>query len=790
MIGLSKYISDLKAKSADHLSREYHIDRFSLTEFELLNLFLLDQAIDKRWNLFVKTVKKDDQSETYLPTIISVAISLFFKNYCESDSFYKVGDILQKKGVRYEIMDIADNQYTLKYIYRGIDTTLQTTKSILDKDYLITNATFKDRKVKTKLIDYRNFFKEIFNTDNFPSAFPKKAIIIIEKKDFLNEIKAQTFSPKIKLDKAIPFQWINKNGKFEAAPIPIDPMIYLVPDYETFKEYIFNAGIDVDVVVVIGKNKYQPDILRKIKRDLREEEIPSAIIIGSEPIEDDYQVFKKWNWTIPEIAHLHTSDQASTLVISVPKDEFQNQIEAFDNYIKKVNEKYYIRLSSFGGFKKLLYSLVLPSDNSRLKNQIDYLKFAITKRYTEEIDTALFNQGLDPKNEIAQLSDHVQTLLSRYSNTKRFLLDQLELDFVVIPSTPKDAAEIWKEEYRCKTLSYKEFLNKLKNVTTRKTFLFLSPFGYKLPQELFEFIRTTFHSYLFLSYEEEGQVIRHLERKYENSLAGELNSDDRKSLSGIVFPYTKQPEEVLDLIDRISEKHAEESNRSYPYEDASSVNYEIDFENGDILILEGNKSVLLESNGQMKRIKVSSLVSGDRVRIYSNLTKELLFETAKKQDTNGRLSEIEGHSRYWKKCLNDHFKKNVHLHSEEDLLKILQQDGISITSPITLKNWLNLESPVKFPQKERDLLVIKKNIGNHELDKKIPDILKSRKVFNGIMIALGRDLSDEVMEYITNKNKGQILTSFPNSEIQSLASTSAPLRTVRTIQITEEDEPE
>ena len=296
------------------------------------------------------------------------------------------------------------------------------------------------------------------------------------------------------------------------------------------------------------------------------------------------------------------------------------------------------------------------------------------------------------------------------------------------------------------------------------------------------------HSYVFLAYEEEAEVITYLDKKYKDSLASELNSFDRKSLSGIEFPYTKQIEEVPDLIDRIDEKHSERSERYYSYEDTLSINYLIDFEFGDSLILDGSKSVLIESVGQKRRIKVSSLVAGDRVYIYSNLSKELLFKAATKQDTSGRLSEIESHSRFWKKCLYNFSKEKGYLNSEDELLRKLQQEGISITSLITLKNWLNLENSVKFPQKERDLVVVKKTIRNEVLDHKFSDILKSRKVYNGIMIALGRDLSDEVMEYITSKNKGQILNSFQDSEIESLANTSAPLRTVSSIVITEENE--
>ena len=789
MIEIKKYISNLKIASEEHLTKEYNIDRFQLTDFELINFYLLDQAINKGENLFIKIVNKEDKSDTYLPSFISVAISLFFKNYCETNSSYKVGDILQKRGVRYEIKMITDSKYILTFFDRGLPSTITTTKKKLDRDYLIINANFKNRKVKTKLTHYRNFFKEIFNTENFPSRFSRKAVVIIEKKDFINELKTQTFSSNIKLNKAIPYQWVNKNGNNGPQSIPIDPMIYLVPDYDTFKEYILNNGKNVDMVVAIGKNKYQPDELRKIKKDLREEEIPNAIIIGSENIDDDNKVFRKWNWTIPEVAHFNGYAKSSLSIISVPEDNFEAQIKKFDAYLLDVNKKYDIKLSSSRGFKKLLYSLVLPSETSRIKNQIEYLKYAISKHYHEEIDTALFNQGIDPKDEVVLLNNHIEALLSSFSNSKLSLLDQCNFDYVVIPSIPKDAAEEWNEESKYKTISYKEFLNRLNNVTTRKTFLFLSPFGYKMPHDLFNFIRKTYHNYLFLSYKEEKLVIEYLDRKHQNSLAGELNSSDRKYLSGIEFPYTQKFEDVPHLIDRINEKHTEQSLRKNSYEETFSVNYFIDFDSGDRMILEGNKSVLLESSGQMRRRKVSSLVVGDRVRIYSNLTKELLFETAVNQDTSGRLTVVEENSRCWKKCLKDHYQ-NGHCQSHEELLEKLQQKGISIRSPITLKNWMNLESQVKFPQKERDLLVIQKTIENDELDEKITDILKSRRVFNGIMIALGRDLSDEIMEYIINRIKGRILSSFSDLEIQSIANTSAPLRAVRSIHITEEDETE
>ncbi|WP_339904303.1 hypothetical protein, partial [uncultured Cyclobacterium sp.] len=336
---------------------------------------------------------------------------------------------------------------------------------------------------------------------------------------------------------------------------------------------------------------------------------------------------------------------------------------------------------------------------------------------------------------------------------------------------------------------YEEFLSKLNSATTQKTFLFLSPFGYIPPQDLYKFIKTTFHKYVFLTYDEEERVILNYERRHENILGVELNSEDRTSLTGIAFPYEEQPEDVSDLIDRIYDKENCQGS-IYFFEDASVVNYQIDFEGDESLVLAANKSVLHEKNGQKRRIKVSNLIPGDRIRVYSNLSKDLLFDTARNQDLSSRFSEIEEHSKFWKECLYDYFNKNGFEHLEQELLKEMQSNGISIKSTATLKNWLNPESSVKFPHKQRDLLAINRTIKNKALEEKISEVSKSRSIYNGIMIALGRDLSDEVMEFIMNRNKGNILSSFSELEIQSFVNTSAPLKKVHKIKITEEDESE
>ena len=211
---------------------------------------------------------------------------------------------------------------------------------------------------------------------------------------------------------------------------------------------------------------------------------------------------------------------------------------------------------------------------------------------------------------------------------------------------------------------------------------------------------------------------------------------------------------------------------------------------GDSLVLEGSKSVLVELSSRKKRINVANLKTGDHVHIYSNLTKELLITTARNQDESGVLSKIEQDSKLWKQSLKKYYEQNNSINSHLELLEKLKEENISISSVTTVRNWLNVDSNMKFPQSEKDLLILRKIIQDSQLNNSFQEIIRSRKLYNGIMIALGRDLSDEVMDYIVSKSKGRILSSFNNEQIETIANTSAPLRIIKSIEITEDDETE
>lgn len=109
-------------------------------------------------------------------------------------------------------------------------------------------------------------------------------------------------------------------------------------------------------------------------------------------------------------------------------------------------------------------------------------------------------------------------------------------------------------------------------------------------------------------------------------------------------------------------------------------------------------------------------------------------------------------------------------------------------SEATLKRWLSEEDREKFPASIKNLIAVKKTINNLELDEKFDSIKRSRKSYRSIMIALGKDMSSEIMEYIITepKVKGKILEQFSDLQISKFIDANAPIRKIKKIEIVED----
>jgi Mg/Co/Ni transporter MgtE len=56
------------------------------------------------------------------------------------------------------------------------------------------------------------------------------------------------------------------------------------------------------------------------------------------------------------------------------------------------------------------------------------------------------------------------------------------------------------------------------------------------------------------------------------------------------------------------------------------------------------------------------------------------------------------------------------------------------------------------------------------------------------MIGLGRDLSDDLIEFIKSKKKGEILKRFSDEQIKEMINQNAPLKVVKSINLYKDEE--
>ncbi len=787
MKDVTKYIEILIEYAQRKLKSHFHIDKLGLDNFETINSYLIYQTIKERKkqkNTLIYVPDKKTKSKFYVPAIFTLALYNFIDNYIDDSTVYEVGDILQEDGNRYEIIMKTEKEFIIK----GANNIQKFPNFQQIKRYTITTAEFNARRAKLKFDIYKEFFSDILNIEtqkkyiNLPSKFKYKSVIVTDK-SIVDELKQHTIE-KRNIHKAFPFQYIAKSGK-KTDNLPMDPMIFIVNDYETARNHILDKGINVRNITIIGSYKYK-DHHREISEDLNNKRIENCLMIGSADIsENSIPNLLKWKWTLPELDFFNYFTAYPINKIEVENDEFSNHLKNFDFLIAQIENDYGIILKELYKFVRYLFPIIIPSIESRLVTQLDNTLLYFKKEGQDIVETTFYE--ID-EYDYEEIWDEILKAFGNLVECKKCSQAKFEklnefnrIDFLV---APKEYLGIWAEEVNKavirNVISFKDFESL---DTKNKTIVFLGFFGYNhLKSMIYNPNKIS-----IILYPQEKEHFNNSLNKLKKETYFEIKNSDRTAISGISFTETVKIENISDLISRLFEQDDKgKINPDYSDVYCSNIIKEITFENDpDILELDENKTVLLNIHGKERFEKVKNLKIGDKIRVYDNSSKEELYQVALEYDTDGEFIRIEEFSRLWKNELNNFFKG---FQSLTDFHKYLVENGLSITNEFTLKNWTNINSNIKFPQSKKDLYVLKKTINSDVFNENFNDILKYRQGFNSIMQSLGRRFSSEISDYIQNKKKGVLLMQFSEKQIQQFVDQNAKERIIKTIKVIDDEQ--
>jgi hypothetical protein len=792
---IKTYTQELINKAKEYLTKEYHLEALNLSDFQAINFFLMDKAINKEDNLFIESFDKELPALSQFPAVLSVAISLFFKNFCDDITAIKPGVVIQHtSGERFVYLKNNGDEHLIK---NKSGTKYPNTKQL--KKYVVVDDNLKNSIPRARLTAYRKLYDLIFDIEQVPSQFKYKSAIIMSKKEFDEELRTQKYID-IDVKKAIPMRWIARSGTESWTHIPIEPMIYCVPDYDTLQTYVLDKGIDIETLIVIGKNKYKDEVSTQIRLALRNEDIPNCIILGSQGFNDEQNQFLKWKWTFPEYEYLENKEPGEIRVIDIEDVHYQEKIDSFMHYLRVLEKENGMSLLNVKRLRRFLYALVLSKhNNSRNLSQLEFIQHLLKKVVSETIEQDFYDLEIDDTEVQVQLKEQIDDIFSNFNNNKLKYLEHLSfINYLIVPNR---LVENWKDEFKGKQhkiCSLKEFKKIQSKISGSKKVYVLSIYNNGMYyDEFLDIAINSQHRFSILSYPEEAKVIKAYIDKYDNGLITEYQSKDRKKLTGLDFKMklkkVDENESLVDIMDGFYQRN-ERSEKVYDYESNKQVNYRINFtDTTESLVYDGSKTVLIKKNGKWIKSKTYNVLPGDTVRVYSNLSKERLFGIASQEDSNGRFQEVEKMSKLWKKVLFNYFSKRVaqdRHYDKERLLSSLKAKGSKITNSVTTAKWLNETDKERFPHSNNELKAIKQLVDDEELNTDYAALLRVKGFYRGLMISLGRDLSDDVMDFIISegKNKGKMLSKFETEEINSFVKSAAPIRTIQSKAITDDDE--
>jgi hypothetical protein len=144
------------------------------------------------------------------------------------------------------------------------------------------------------------------------------------------------------------------------------------------------------------------------------------------------------------------------------------------------------------------------------------------------------------------------------------------------------------------------------------------------------------------------------------------------------------------------------------------------------------------------------------------------------------FNEIEKHSKLWKNVLREMYL-NTYKTDIEHLHYHLRNHGIRVLKSTVLNNWIY--GKTKFPKSDKAIKAIYEISRDLELGLSFNDIMKSKRIYNSTMISLGRDLKEEIKNFLTDGNIGEIMqkNNITQETLRKVIDEQMPLRKIKNI---------
>ena len=284
---------------------------------------------------------------------------------------------------------------------------------------------------------------------------------------------------------------------------------------------------------------------------------------------------------------------------------------------------------------------------------------------------------------------------------------------------------------------------------------------------------------------EKNTYLKYLDKR-KRMIEAEIKSDDRFKISGVEYkeivtdtpPIGRTVEGVIAHLDEMSNQ-AYEGYKNEGDVLLSEIEEKLLYKiktTKETLILESSDTVFTDK-GDLR--KVYNIKVGDRIRIYpKEELAENLYQVAVETEPEV-FGKVEEHSEFWKEKVRELRKK----YDSDSLYRKLKKAGLRVQQN-TFETYAIDRSIRRFPMFNNDLRVILslyfKDKADNEINAILQPILKSKRLYNGAMIVLGRGLKQELGLFLKENRIGDILEkrNFNEATLQAFVDQEMPIHKV------------